>query len=72
MLNQVKSSFTSTTPHSEARALVEAFAKQDKQRLYPFELQNFSLGVKFKNGDLQVWPYVNEDLRLLQRDIGSK
>lgn len=54
MLNQVKSSFTSTTPHSEARALVEAFAKQDKQRLYPFELQNFSLGVKFKNGDPQT------------------
>jgi hypothetical protein len=52
MLNQVKSSYTA--PHSEARALVEAFAKQDKQRLYPFELQNFNLGVRFTNGDPQT------------------
>lgn len=54
MLNQVKSTYTVTTPHSEARALVEAFARQDKQRIYPFELQNFSLGVRFKNGDPQT------------------
>ena len=54
MLNQVKSTYTVTTPHSEARALVEAFAKQDKQRLYPFELKNFNLGVRFKNGDPQT------------------
>ena len=54
MLNQIKSSFTVTTPRSEARALVEAFAQQDKQRLYPFELQNFNLGVRFKNADPQT------------------
>jgi hypothetical protein len=54
MLDQIKSTFTVTTPRSEARALVEAFAKQDKQRLYPFELQNFNLGVRFKNADPQT------------------
>ena len=51
MLNQIKSTFPVTTPRSEAKALVEAFARQDKQRLYPFELQNFSLGVRFQNAD---------------------
>ena len=51
MLNQIKSTFTVTTPPAEARALVESFARQDKQRLYPFELQNFTLGVRFQNAD---------------------
>ena len=54
MLNQIKSTFTVTTPPSEARALVEAFARQEKQRLYPFELQNFNLGVRFQNADPQT------------------
>ena len=54
MLNQIKSTFTVTTPRSEAQALVEAFAQQDKQRLYPFELQNFNLGVRFQNADPQT------------------
>lgn len=54
MLNQIKSTFTVPTPHSEARALVEAFARQEKQRLYPFELQNFHLGVRFQNADPQT------------------
>jgi hypothetical protein len=54
MLNQIKSTFTVTTPPSEAKALVEAFAKQEKQRLYPFELQNFHLGVRFQNADPQT------------------
>ena len=54
MLNQVKSSFTVPFPRSEAKALVEAFARQDKQRLYPFELQNFTLGVRFQNADAQT------------------
>lgn len=54
MLNQIKSTFTVTTPPSEARALVESFARQDKQRLYPFELQNFPLGVRFQNADPQT------------------
>jgi hypothetical protein len=51
MLNQIKSTYTVTTPRSEAKALVEAFARQEKQRLYPFELQNFSLGLRFQNAD---------------------
>jgi len=54
MLDQIKSTFTVTTPRSEAKALVEAFAKQDKQRLYPFELQNFTLGVRFQKADPQT------------------
>ncbi len=54
MLNQVKSTFTVPSPRSEAKALVEAFAKQDKQRLYPFELQNFTLGVRFQNAEPQA------------------
>ena len=54
MLNEIKSTFTVTTPRSEARALVEAFARQEKQRLYPFELQNFNLGVRFQNADPQT------------------
>src|SRR5215211_5369052 len=54
MLNQIKSTYSVTTPRSEAKALVEAFARQEKQRLYPFELQNFSLGVRFQNADPQT------------------
>jgi len=54
MLNQIKPTFTVTTPPSEAKALVEAFARQEKQRLYPFELQNFHLGVRFQNADPQT------------------
>jgi hypothetical protein len=54
MLNQIKPTFTVTTPRSEARALVESFARQDKQRLYPFELQNFPLGIRFQNADPQT------------------
>jgi len=54
MLNQIKPTFTVPTPRSEAIALVEAFAKQEKQRLYPFELQNFNLGVRFQNADPQT------------------
>lgn len=54
MLNQIKPTFTVTTPPAEARALVEAFARQERQRLYPFELQNFHLGVRFQNADPQT------------------
>ena len=54
MLNQIRSTFPVPSPRSEARALVEAFAKQDEQRLYPFKLQNFTLGVKFQNADPQT------------------
>ncbi|HLO16552.1 MAG TPA: hypothetical protein VK206_17095 [Anaerolineales bacterium] len=54
MLNQVKSTFTVTSLRSEAKALVESFAKQDQQQLYPFELQNFKLGVRFQNAEPQT------------------
>jgi hypothetical protein len=54
MLNEIKSTFTVTTPRSEAKALVEAFARQDQQRFYPFELQNFTLGVRFQTADPQT------------------
>jgi len=54
MLNQVRSTFTVPSPRSEARALVEAFARQDEQRLYPFELQNFTLGIRFQNAEPQT------------------
>ncbi len=54
MLNQVKSTFTVPSPRSEAKALVEAFARQDQQRFYPFELQKFKLGVRFQNADPQM------------------
>jgi len=54
MLNQVKSTFTVPSPRSEAQALVEAFARQDQQRFYPFELQNFKFGVRFQNADPQM------------------
>lgn len=51
MLNVVKSTYTVPSPRIEAKALVEEFARQDKQRLYPFELQNFRLGVRFQNAE---------------------
>ena len=54
MLNQVKSTYSVPSPRSEARALVEAFARQDQQKLYPFQLQNFKLGVRFQNADPQT------------------
>jgi hypothetical protein len=54
MLNQFESTYTVPSPRAEARALVEAFARQDKQRLYPFELRNFTLGVRFQKADPQT------------------
>ena len=54
MLNQVKSTYSVPSPRSEAKALVEAFAHQDQQKLYPFQLQNFKLGVRFQSADPQT------------------
>src|SRR6266508_1511896 len=54
MLNQVKTTVTVPSPRSEANALVEAFARQDQQRFYHFELQKFKLGVRFQNADPQM------------------
>jgi len=49
MLNTIKSTYTVPLPRTEVKVLVEEFARQDKQRLFPFELQNFRLGVRFQN-----------------------
>ena len=54
MLNTIKSTYTVPLPRTEVKVLVEEFARQDKQRLYPFELQNFRLGVRFQNAEPQA------------------
>jgi hypothetical protein len=54
MLNVVKSTFAVPSPRSEVKALVEEFVRQDRQRLYPFELQKFTLGVRFQNAEPQT------------------
>lgn len=54
MLNQIKSPYPVPSPRSEAKALVESFARQDQQKLYPFQLQNFKLGVRFQSADPQT------------------
>jgi len=51
MLNTIKPTYPVPLPRTEAKVLVEEFARQDKQRLYPFELQNFRIGVKFQNAE---------------------
>lgn len=48
MFNFLKSAFASKNTDSDAATLVEEFAKQDG-RLYPFNLKNFTAGVKFQN-----------------------
>ncbi len=53
MFNFLKSTFTHTSANSEAEALVEEFAKQDG-RLYPFDLKNFTAGVKFQNAETEI------------------
>jgi hypothetical protein len=54
MLNTIKSTYTVPLPRTEVKVLVEEFARQDKQRLYPFKLQNFRLGVRFQNAEPQA------------------
>ena len=54
MLNTIKSTYTVPLPRADVKVLVEEFAKQDKQRLYPFELQNFRLGVRFQSAEPQA------------------
>lgn len=53
MFNFLKSAFTHTTASSEAEALVEELARQNV-RFYPFDLKNFTAGVKFQKADLQA------------------
>ena len=52
MFNFLKSTFSHTSANSEAEALVEEFARQNVQ-VYPFDLKNFTAGVKFQNAELQ-------------------
>jgi len=54
MLNTIKSTYPVPLPRTEVKVLVEEFARQEKQRLYPFELQNFRLGVRFQNAEPQA------------------
>ncbi|MCI0608030.1 MAG: DUF4132 domain-containing protein [Anaerolineae bacterium] len=50
MFNFIKSAFSHTAAGSEAEALVEELARQNV-RQYPFDLKNFTAGVKFLNAD---------------------
>src|SRR5688572_2641893 len=53
MLNFLKSTFSRTSTDSESEALVEELARQNV-RLYPFDLKNFTAGVKFQNAEPQA------------------
>ena len=53
MFNFLKSAFSHTSTDSEAEALVEELAHQH-MRSYPFDLKNFTAGVKFQNADPQT------------------
>ena len=53
MFNFLKSAFTRTSTDSDPQSLVEELARQHV-RSYPFDLKNFTAGVKFKNADPQA------------------
>jgi len=53
MFNFLKSAFSHTSADSEAEPLVEELASQNA-RLYPFDLKNFTAGVKFLNADPSI------------------
>lgn len=53
MFNFLKSAFSQPSASSEAEALVEEFARQNV-RSYPFDLKNFTAGIKFQNADPQT------------------
>ena len=53
MFNFLKSAFTRTSADTDAEALVEELARQ-QVRSYPFDLKNFTAGVKFQNADQQT------------------
>jgi hypothetical protein len=52
MFNFLKSTFSRPSSNLEAEALVEELARQNV-RSYPFDLKNFTVGVKFQNADPQ-------------------
>ncbi|HKY54417.1 MAG TPA: hypothetical protein VJM08_08935, partial [Anaerolineales bacterium] len=53
MFNFLKSAFSQPSASTEAEALVEELARQ-QVRQYPFDLKNFTAGVKFLNADPQT------------------
>jgi hypothetical protein len=53
MFNFLKSAFSHGSAESDAEALVEELARQNV-RSYPFDLKNFTAGVKFLNADPQI------------------
>ena len=53
MFNFLKSAFSHGSADSDAEALVEELARQNV-RSYPFDLKNFTAGVKFLNADPQT------------------
>jgi hypothetical protein len=50
MFNFLKSRFITTSANSDPDALVEEFARQES-RHYPFDLKNFTAGVKFQKAE---------------------
>jgi hypothetical protein len=53
MFNFLKSAFTRTSDDTVAEELVEELARQHV-RSYPFDLKNFTAGVKFQKADAQA------------------
>src|SRR5687768_6678050 len=53
MFNFLKSAFSRTSDSTDAEALVEEFSRQTV-RSYPFDLKNFTAGVKFQNAEPQT------------------
>src|SRR5687768_5581125 len=53
MFNFLKSAFSQSSSNSDAEALAKELARQNA-RLYPFDLKNFTMGVKFQNADPQT------------------
>lgn len=53
MFNFLKSTFSRTSGSTDAEALVEELARQNV-RLYPFDLKNFTAGVKFLGAEPQT------------------
>lgn len=53
MFNFLKSRFTTASANPDAEALVDEFARQEL-RHYPFDLKNFTAGVKFQKAETDV------------------
>src|SRR5688500_5541943 len=53
MFNFLKSAFSHNSVNSDPKELVEELARQNV-RAYPFDLKNFTAGVKFQKADSQT------------------